>query len=427
VDHQYAGVELLVSRRPSRRSLAIAAALQVLTVRALAELPTSLPGYSLTAASQFEWDPNLFRLPDSVSPRQVGERTNDRADAIIAPSAAIDANLLVSRQRFHLSARLERQILLNNPTFDITDLTYRGAWQWQLGNEWSGGFNESQLQQRPNFADVPAAQKDLQTTRTRHASLDYRPRPDRRIGASFDQYVGSNSLGALQINDYRITVERVELGLDSGFGSEIVFGASQTRGNYPNQPTFALAPVDNSYRQSQLDLSTHYVATEQIRIDALAGYAKRHYPVVSRRNFGGLVGHLAATWQPTGKLQVELGVNRDLNSINDFNRIYTVSTDTRATLHYQPTFKTDASIMAHATRVLYQGDPHNFLTSIYGRAPYREDRYDGLQFQLSWLALSRLTLQVAQAMDYRNSNVASFQYRDWTTTLTVQYVFGTWY
>jgi hypothetical protein len=244
---------------------------------------------------------------------------------------------------------------------------------------------------------------------------------------SFDETVGSNSLGVLQVNDYRITVGRAELGLDSGFGSEVVLGASTTHGIYPNQQVFVLAPVDNSYRQNQLDLSTRYVASEKIQVDVRAGYAKRRYPVVSQRNFGGWVGNLALDWAPTAKIQVHLSVARDLNAISDYNRIYTVSTDSRCKLRYQPTFKTEVSVEANATRVRFQGDPRNFLTFVLGPAPYREDRYDGVRIVLGWTPRDRLTLRVAQILDTRNSNVANFQYRDWLTQLSVEYMIGPWH
>jgi hypothetical protein len=335
--------------------------------------------------------------------------------------------LLPGRQRIHLSAKVDHEFLMKNPTFDVTDLTYSGSWFWQLGNDWSGELDDSQQQQRASFANEEVSQPDRQTTHVRHASVDYKPRPDRRLGVSLDQYVGSNSLGTLQVNDYRITVSRAELGLDSGFGSEVVLGVSTTHGDYPNLQVLALAPVDNSYRQTQLDLSTHYVASEKIRIDTRVGYAKRRYPVVNQRNFGGLVGNLAVNWQPTAKIQTQLSVSRDLNAVNDFNRIYTVSTDSRFKLNYQPTVKTDVSLEANATRVRFQGDPKSFFTFLFGPAPYREDRYDGLKIALSWLPRDRLTFRLAQILDTRNSNTPDFQYRDWLTQLTVEYVVGPWH
>lgn len=395
---------------------------------AFADLPPEVPGYSLTAASLFEWDPNLFRLPDGENPRQAGQATDSRGDTIITPSAAFDANLLTSRQRFHVNAQLSRQVLLNNPQFDTTALTYTGTWQWQLGNDWSGEFDDSQLQQRASFADnSQLIQTDLQTTRIRHAAANYKPRPDRRIGVVYDQYVGTNSLGVMQINDYRITTSRAELGLESGFGSEIVLGASTTHSDYPYQQIVAFAPIDNSYRQDQLDASTHYVATQRVQIDVRVGYAKRRYPEVSQRDFGGLVGNLGVYWQPAARTQTQLKVSRDLNAVNDYNRIYTVSTDTRAKVIYKPTFKTEAAIEAYATRVRYQGNPQNFFTLVYGPAPYREDRYDGLKFTFSWTPRIPWTIQLAQVLDSRNSNTAGFQYRDWMTILTVQYVTGPWH
>jgi hypothetical protein len=393
---------------------------------AIANAPADVPGISLTADELTLWDPNLFRLPDGADPRQFGEATSKRSDTLVVPSVLLDANFLPGRQRVHLSAKVDHEWLLNNPQFDVTDLAYAADWNWQLGNDFSGELADSQLQQLASFADYRLTQADRPTTRIRRASVRYGARPDRHVGVSFDEYVGSNNLGQLQVNDYRIGVARVEAGMSSGFGSEIVIRASATRGDYPNQPIFFFAPVDNSFRQTQGDISTRYVLGEKLQFDVLAGYAKRRYPVVSQRNFGAPVGHLLVKWEPAAKTQFELGVTRDLNAINDFNRIYTVSTGAQAAMRYAVTAKTQATIEAHATHVSYQGNPANFFTLSFGAAPYRVDRYQGFKFALAWTPRENLTVQLAQVLDARNSNTTGFQYRDSVTQLSLEYRIGPW-
>jgi len=140
-----------------------------------------------------------------------------------------------------------------------------------------------------------------------------------------------------------------------------------------------------------------------------------------------LVGNLGLNWSPTAKIQTRLSVTRDLNAVSDYNRIYTVSTDTRCKLSYQPTFKTEVSVEANATRTRFQGDPRNFFTLLFGRASYREDRYDGVKIALGWTPRERLTLQLSQVLEARNSNVAAFQYRDWLTQLNIEYLIGPWH
>jgi len=413
-----------LAKRPAALITASLAALA--TSPASAQAPPERPGFSLTAGTQLVHDNNLFRLADGVDPRQAGYATNERGDTIAVPSAAFEANLLRGRQRVDLRANLSREILLRNSQFDLTDLSYQGLWQWQLGNEWSGELADSQQQQRTSFADTQLTQANRQTTRERKARADYRPRPDRRLGVSYDESLGSNSLGPRQINDFRITVARAELGFDSGLGSEIVAAASSTRGEYPNRQIFVLAPVDNSYRQAQFDLSTRYAAGAKTQLELRIGYAKRRYPQVSQRNFGGLVGDLGLAWEPTAKLSGHLRVSRDLNGVDDYDRIYTVSTKTSAGLTYQASAKVELDVDGSASRVRFQGDPQNFFTFFRGPAGYREDRYDRLKFSLSWLSTERLSVQLAQTLETRQSNFAGAQYRDWTTLMSLQYLIGPW-
>jgi len=401
--------------------------LAALMTGALAQVPpTDVPGVTLTAESSLTRDGNLFRLPDGASPRQFGLNADARGDTLIVPSLSADAAMQYSRQRFQLSGSLSRELLRENPGFDTTDLKYRGSWKWQVGNDWSGELADSQQQQRTSFADQLLTRPNRQTTHSKHASADYHPRPDRRLGVSFDEYVGSNSLGVRQIYDYRITISRAEVGLDSGLGSELVIGASTTHADYPNQQIFFLAPVDNSYRELQLDLSSLLVLTEKTQLRWRIGYAKRRHPDVSQRDFSGPVGNLGLDWRPTAKIQGRITVARDLNEVSDFDRIYTVTTMASGELSYAPTFKTQLAVTANAQRVDYRGDPRNFFTAVFGRGKYREDRYDAVKTSFTWAPTDHLTIQLSEALGTRNSNQPHLQYRDWTTGLDLKYWIGPW-
>ena len=400
------------------------AVLAMLTTSAASQQLSDSPGVTLTAATSFTRDGNLFRLPDGADPRQFGLNTSARGDTIIVPSASVDANFLYSRQRVMLSGTLARELLRDNPSYDTTDLSYRGSWLWQITNEWSGELTDLQRQQRTSFADQLLTQPNRQTTHERRATVNYQPRPDRRVGLVYDESVGSNSLGLRQLNDYRITFARAELGVNSGLGHEVVLGASSTHADYPNQQIFAIAPVDNSYRQAQFDLSSLLALSEQTQFRWRIGYAKRHHPDVPQRNFGGIVWDLGLEWEPTARIQGRVQVTRDLNAASDYDRIYTVTTSAQGQLSYAPTHKTQLSISARASRIDYKGDPQNFFTLAFGRGKYREDRYDNVKAALSWNPTPRATVQLSQVLDTRNSNEPGFQYRDWTTELDLQYRIG---
>jgi hypothetical protein len=417
-----------VSARPIARSVGAGTALAALTAVAFAQQspPADIPGLSLAAAASVVRDGNLFRLPNGLQPRQLGLNTDQRGDTTIVPSASVDANILFGRQRVLLSGTLSRELLKDNPSYDTTDLSYRGSWLWQIGNAWSGELTDLQQQQRTSFADQLLTQANRQTLHDRHAAIDFRPRPDRRIGVVYDQSIGSNSLGIRQINDYRVTFARAELGIDSGLGHELVLGASSTHADYPNQQIIALAPIDNSYRQTQLDLSSLFVLSEKTQLRWRIGYARRRHPEVPQRNFSGLVGNVGVSWEPTAKVQGKISINRDLNDAADYFRIYTITTTATGELDYLPTAKTQIALTASAARIGYKGSPLNFYTIVFGPAGYREDRYDNVRLSLGWTPWDRFSVTLSQALSTRNSSEPQFQFRDWTTELDLQYRIGPW-
>ncbi len=423
-----ARLELLVRRRVlARLPAALAAVAGSLSPAAWAQsatLPADRPGFSLTASTLAQRDNNVFLLPDGASPRSVGLSTDARGDTIVVPSLELDENLMFGRQRVLLDATLDRELLLANPNFDVTDFSYSGSWHWAAWNEWSGELFDSQQQQRTSFADAILSEPNHQTTRTRRASADYRPRPDRRIGVIYTEAIGTNSTLARRINDFRITSARAELGVDWGPGAELVLGASSTRADYPNQQILFLAPVDNSYRQAQFDLGSQFDVTEKIVGQVLAGYAKRRHPDVPQRNFGGLVGNLGVVWLPTAKLRFVLGANRDLNDGGDLDRIYTVTTTLRGEAHYKITYKSELAVVASAARTDFKGDPAILYTRIFGFATYREDQYSNLKASWNWAPRERWSIELAQILGTRNSNRAGFQFRDWKSELNLQYRIG---
>lgn len=415
-----------MSRRRCARHAA-ALGLAGLAGGALAQTPPAredIPGPSLTASAQYQRDDNIFLLPDGADPRRFGQKTGARGDTILAPGLSVDENLLFGPQRVLLGVSVTRELLLSNPQFDVTDLGFNGGWNWALGGELSGKLSVQQQQSRTSFADVQSSEPNHQTSRSAEASADWRPRPDRRFGMRFSEYRGSNTLKLRRINDYRITQARAEIGVDLEPEREFTLGFTATRADYPNQQILSFAPVDNSYRQGQADFSTQFAATEQLAGDLLAGYAKRRHPDVPQRNFGGPVGRLGLTWTPSALIKLRLSVGRDLGDAYDFDRIYTVTTTTRAELTYDPTVKTEVGLSAGMRRVQYKGDATNLYTRVFGLSPYREDRYDDLKASLTWMPRYGLTLQLAQILGTRNSNEPGYQYRDWRTELDIQYRIG---
>jgi len=391
---------------------------------ASAQTVPDMPGVAYTVGVSALHDDNLFRIPDGADPRAFGFSTDDRGDTAFTPYFNVDDTILYSLQRITLSAGVSRQMLRINPSFDQTYFVYRGDWLWRAGDEFSGDLSDSQQQSQTSQADVRSSEANKQTYRAWHASADWRPRPDRRLGLSFDNSTGSNSASILLPNDFHTTIGRVELGIQSDLGHEIVVGLSQTRNEYPNRVISPVAPIDNTYRQRQIDIGTHFTVSDLTGMDVRFGYARRYYSDVPDRDFSGPVGSLGLTWQPTGLISVRLNVGRDLNEVIDAFRIYSVTTNSQASLTYELSAAIQLTAGADASRVDYKGVPQNLLTFLYGPGPSRVDKYLDVKLGVAWLPRDRVTVRLDLVASRRNSTLQEYQFEDLSTQLGLQYRIG---
>lgn len=369
-------------------------------------------------------DDNLFRIPTGVNPRSFGYGTSQRGDNILTPFFNVDGTLLYSLQRVSLSAGVSKQLLVNNPSFDQTYLTYTGDWSWQAGREFSGDLSASQQQSQTSFVDVRSSEVNKQTFRTWHGNADWRPRSDSRLGILFDDNFGENSTALLAPNDFHRVAGRAEAGFQSDLGHEIVIGASETRNRYPNRVIVPYAPIDNTYLQRQGDISTRFEVSALTSLDALIGYARRYYSQITSRDFSGPVGSVGITWQPTGQTTVRVAEGRNLDEVIDAFRIYSVSTATQGLITYEYSPLIQLTFGADLNRVDFRGIPQNLLTYLYGPGPRHVDQYLDAKLGVAWSPHDRLTVRLDEIASRRHSTLATYQYRDLSTQLTVQYRAG---
>ena len=377
-----------------------------------------------TAEMATAHDTNEFRLNDGVPPSSLGIATTRRSDITFTPSLSVDGTLYASRQTLSFLAGVARQDFEYAKTFNQTYKNYLIDWQWQIGNEWDGDASSSLSESLSSFAYVVSSIPNRQDSHTQHVLAQWHPRPDRRLAFRFDQNRGLNSLSAFNILDFRNTTVRTELAADSALGHEIVLGVSQTRTEYPNRVIINFAPIDNSFRQHQVDISTRIAFSGKSGMDLLYGYARRHYPDVPDRDFSGSVGNFALNWEATSHVGLTASITRDLNALDDLFRLYTVTTTAKAGLRHELSSKVVLEGGQNAARADYKGEPNNLYTLFYGHAPERVDKERDSYASLSWVPRDRWKVRFDFTHAVRQSSIPGFPYHDDTVRLDLQYRIG---
>lgn len=380
-------------------------------------------------------DSNILRLPDGVTPQQVGFGTDQRDDTVVAPLVEVDATLVWGRQTLIANGLFRRDYFANLDQFDTRTQEFGVDFLWQLGNHWNGVLAASHDERLTGFQDFFGPQRNVLTVRTASASANWSPRPDRRLMLSFDQYNGKNSVEQRRVYDYELRAPRVELVAISGAGNEVSASYRFTDGDYPNRIVTPVSTFDSSYTQSDADLGVRYAPGGKTKIDARLGYGWRRYETLVERDFSGPVGRLVITWIPTGKTLFELSAIRDLNAVDDLDNLFAVGTMYRAALRYQLSAQLSFAAEYQRQRLDYQGDPRaaSVLRTRFGIPDDdRTDTTTNPKLAIEWRPTRKWLINLSREWPERRSTDSAFfdrsslQYKAHVTSIAIQYSPGPW-
>ncbi len=403
------------------QAIALACSLLPALTPAAARAPDS-GGVQLTAGSSLQYDSNLFRLPDGVAPAQAGFAAGARRhDLIVTPFAQLDGQLHGGTQTLSARARVTRDLFVHNDTYDATRYDGEATWRGEFTRRWRSEIGYALEQRVTSFADLRNPERNLLEASSARFGLSFVPRPDTRLSAFATDFRGSNSLAVRRVSDYRVRLVRVELARSSAHGHEVSIGAGRTDGRFPNREVVGTAPIDNSYRQNLVAATFVWRAGAATAATLRAGHVERDYPIVPERGYQGPTWLASVSWQAGGKTLLRLATQRDLNAVDDFDRIYSVSDVHRASLTHSLSAKLALGFELSRQRVDYAGDPENFLTLLFGQRPARADRIDEARLSLVWTPRERWQVQVALADSQRDSNQPGLQYRSRSAHLALQY------
>jgi hypothetical protein len=366
-------------------------------------------------------DDNLYRLPEGVSPPEAGLPSDRRADRLLGPYVEARVGMEQAGQSFGLRSRVSRDIFDDNDAYDANRLDAAATWQGQFTQRWRTELQYAFEQRVTSFADFRNPERNILDLRTLRGSLSFRPRPDTRLSAHATDYRGSNSVAARQTSDYRIRVVRLEAARSGALGNEVALGASRTDGAFPNRTLVGSAPVDNSYQQEDIDLTLVWRPGEATSALLRGGRATRRFETVGERNFAGPTWTAQLSWQPTGRLALRTGFVRDLNAVDDFDRLYAVTRVQRASLVYALSSKLTAGIEVSRQRTDYRGDPSNFLTRLIGQRPARADRAEEQRVTLAWTPRDRWRVNAGYSRLTRRSNLSTLDFDANLTQLGLEY------
>ena len=275
----------------------------------------------LKAFGGITYDSNLFRLPGALDP-QTTIGTSDKSDIIYQLGAGGKYELRQSRQKFIAEATITENKYQSFGNLDNTSSDLRGAWQWQVGNDWNGELGAGNRRYLESFAYIQQNIRDMVDQNRLYGSANYLLHShlkltldadwyDTRHGAQSQQVLDSNTKNtAFTVN--WVTPAQNTVGLQYRIASA----------HYPTGQAVAGAFVLNDYTEGEYSVVAHWKLSGASDVIARIGHTQRQFDQAPNRDFSDLTWRLTYIWQPTGKTALELATWRDLSAFQDLTANY---------------------------------------------------------------------------------------------------------
>jgi exopolysaccharide biosynthesis operon protein EpsL len=358
-------------------------------------------------------DSNVFRLPDSVDPRAVGRES--RSETTSSGYVGFRLDKAYSLQRFQLAVTHTAYRHDNHEELDFDALTYRGAWIWQLTSRLSGVLGADHTEAAVPFSDFQGTQRNVRTADNRTFAMEA------RLFAGWHLVLGAGT--AKQTNVLPVAAEadfeseREEVGLKYllASGSSLALLARRNDGDYLNRTFVSGGVIDEGFREDQIEAQVSWIATGRSTFTGRLTKLDRTHPNLSQRDFSARAWNVAYNWIVTGKLQLNLIMQRDVSASLDPLTPYTRRDSISLAPIWQATARTVVRPRLGTIRTQY--------VSVAPSGPGREDDTDLAEVGISWAPTRNVAFDATLLRERRSSNQAGFDYRATVGRIGASFVF----
>ena len=404
-----AGAAALVFAGP----IALAGPMEILPANGAAEV--AVRPLQIVGTVQTIYDDNLYRLPSSLSPQDVGLGGNiSRSDRIDTASAGVNLQWLPGAQAVTVSSGAAYNHFARNTALNNASGFAKIDWDWRLADRWSGKLSSHYEQTLANFANSHFFAKDVLHTYGYAGEIDWQIGSHLFLDANAQHSTTTHGADARQYENYVADTGGFGVGYLTEVGNQFGWDYAYTHGNYPRGTDLVGTQFGRRYDQSTSKFNLKYALTGKTTLQGDAGYLKRSYPNFNTGAFSGTIWNAILTWNPGAKTQVAVNTGRQLTAYLDSQSDYFVSNATGVSLAWSPTLKLSFGLK-------YSHDRDRFIGTALGVAvsDTRHETVDTGRFTSTWSPTDNLSLTLGWGLERRKSTVSFLTYNDNSATLGV--------
>ncbi|MGA2551163.1 MAG: XrtB/PEP-CTERM-associated polysaccharide biosynthesis outer membrane protein EpsL [Burkholderiaceae bacterium] len=371
---------------------------------------------TLRVSASEEYDDNLFRLPDGAPATAVPGQTA-RSDLISVQELGLKFDKDYSLQHITLDLNL---VNYNYRTYSYLDFLGKNAdasWRWAVTPDFTGDVIISRTQAVNSFADYTGTfARNINTTDNRRVDMDLRVAGEWHVGAAVYQMVQNNDEPVFELENVRINSLETSLRYVSAAGNWVGLYTRVANGDYLNQGFDPTLQIENQFIEHEYGARLNYQITGKTNIYAQLGELSRDNEHFSSRNFSGLVGSVAFSYDITGKITLFANASRSLSSYQTETSSYIVDNTYSLGPTWAITDKTKLSAR-------FQEVQYDFRNAIINDVQLRNDTLYRFTVDGTWNAFRNFTVTGSIAHQSRTSNTVGIPFVDNITSIQAVYIF----
>lgn len=306
--------------------------------------------FNVVLRQAIRYESNLYRL-ESGAPAP----GDTRHDTVSETGAALVFDRRYGRQRILADLGITSARYAEHGNLDHDSPEARAAWEWALGNRWSGMLGHVYRERLTDFDETSGLRRNINSYSRSSVSADYWWHPRWATGAAFEHTRSRFDREDRDAAEFDADTVDVNLTYRPPTGNKAVLTLRDTRGQYVNRP--AAEGSIRDYRQQEVRLAGDWQLTGATKLSGFIGRTRVEYRFASNRDFTGTIGRLGLLWSPTVKTSVALGVRREVGAQQDAAANYAVTEALSLVPKWAISSKLTLGASAEWRRRDYGGDP----------------------------------------------------------------------
>jgi len=346
---------------------------------------------------------------------------------VVGGSAVRDSNLfktLVATEETYrtgyLGLRVDKQYSQQRFQFNVTKTTYNynhltylnykaldylAGWRGTLTSRLSASFTADRTESQVPYYDFPGVEKNIRVSENQRFNLDG------GLGYGLHLLLGAwrttqrSTVPFAAQADYRITYGEAGLKYVVSPINTLSFIYRNGRGKYYHRDVDVNVELDNGFRQREYEVQHNAVLTGRSVLTGRLTALERRHDHFSQLDSSGWGGSVDYAWNPTGKLGATLSAKRNLVPSFDVHTTHRVDKTLSVTPRWQVTSRTTATLLLARTETDFLGQESAIATG-----EQRQDHYNQIDVNLSWLSARYLSLTAGYQYIQRRSNDPQFAF-----------------